>query len=242
MKVERGLIRSDYDWSLNLLRQLGRHHLPTLQHSFRTAQLMGRLTEQAEGTCPVFNELLRRYPRPDVVKLALFHDIGKIFVTDSILARTNNHLTHKDKALLHQHVPVGAAICNGFTGFPFPQRYFALMHHADRNATLGLNYLRQTDFPAYLLLQGLETIDWLAAVVDPARAYNGQVPLEAAVRQIQSAFRNTSLENDPRRIDPLWQAPFTAMINSGVDPARLPVPNNVDDIDSHWSRLVNRFG
>ena len=127
---------------------------------------------------------------------ALFHDIGKIGMPDSILTK-RELLSRKEQELMREHVTRGAEIVGKFA--PFRAAAPAIRHHHERWDGLGYpDQLRGDEIPLEAAIIGLgET--WDALTSD--RSYANALPLSEAMGALR-ADREKQLS--PLVVDAFW--------------------------------------
>jgi putative nucleotidyltransferase with HDIG domain len=112
---------------------------------------------------------------------ALFHDIGKIGMPDSILTKTD-HLTREETALMREHVTRGAEIVAKFP--QFRSAIPAIRHHHERWDGLGYpDGLAGDRIPLEAAIIGLADA-WDAMTTD--RPYSAALSLNEAMMQIRA--------------------------------------------------------
>jgi HD-GYP domain-containing protein (c-di-GMP phosphodiesterase class II) len=127
---------------------------------------------------------------------AVFHDIGKIGMPDSILTKTNQ-LTRDESALMHEHVTRGADIVGKFT--PFRDSVPAIRHHHERWDGLGYpDGLSGDDIPLEAAIIGLADA-WDAMTTD--RPYAVALSLNEAMAQIRAG---RGKQFNPAVVDAFW--------------------------------------
>jgi putative nucleotidyltransferase with HDIG domain len=127
---------------------------------------------------------------------ALFHDIGKIGMPDSILTK-HELLTREEQALMREHVTRGAEIVAKFA--PFRAAAPAIRHHHERWDGLGYpDHLRGEDIPLEAAIIGLGEA-WDAMTSD--RLYANGLSLSEAMAGIR-AGREKQLS--PAVVDAFW--------------------------------------
>jgi putative nucleotidyltransferase with HDIG domain len=128
---------------------------------------------------------------------ALFHDIGKIGMPDSILTKTDR-LTRKEQELMREHVTRGADIVSRFP--PFRGAVAAIRHHHERWDGRG--------YPAGL---AGEAIPIEAAIIGLAdawetmtsnRPYAAALSLSEALAEIRAGREK---QFSPMVVDALWK-------------------------------------
>jgi putative nucleotidyltransferase with HDIG domain len=128
---------------------------------------------------------------------ALFHDIGKIGMPDSILTK-HEQLTRDEQALMREHATRGAEIVAKFP--PFQAAALAIRHHHERWDGLGYpDRLAGEEIPLEAAIIGLaETWDALTT----NRPYANALSLSEAMAGIR-AGREKQLS--PVVVDAFWQ-------------------------------------
>ena len=127
---------------------------------------------------------------------ALFHDIGKIGMPDSILTK-HELLTREEQALMREHVTRGAEIVAKFA--PFRAAAPAIRHHHERWDGLGYpDQLSGEDIPLEAAIIGLGEA-WDAMTSD--RLYANALSLSEAMGGIRAA-REKQLS--PVVVDAFW--------------------------------------
>ena len=128
---------------------------------------------------------------------ALFHDIGKIGMPDSILTK-HDLLTREEEALMREHVTRGAEIVAKFP--PFRGAIPAIRHHHERWDGLGYpDRLAGEDIPLGAAIIGLAET-WDAMTTD--RPYAHALSLREAMAGIRAA-RGKQL--NPVVVDAFWE-------------------------------------
>src|SRR5947208_9263282 len=112
---------------------------------------------------------------------ALFHDIGKIGMPDSILTKTAQ-LTREESALMREHVTRGAEIVSRFP--PFQGSIPAIRHHHERWDGLGYpDGLAADAIPLEAAIIGLADA-WDAMTTD--RPYSAALSLNEAMMPVRA--------------------------------------------------------
>jgi putative nucleotidyltransferase with HDIG domain len=128
---------------------------------------------------------------------ALFHDIGKIGMPDSILTKTE-HLTRDEQALMREHVTRGADIVAKFP--QFRSSIPAIRHHHERWDGLGYpEGLAGDDVPLEAAIIGLADA-WDAMTTD--RPYAVSQTLNEAMMQIRAG---RGKQFSPAVVDAFWE-------------------------------------
>jgi putative nucleotidyltransferase with HDIG domain len=128
---------------------------------------------------------------------ALFHDIGKIGMPDSILTKTE-HLTRDEQALMREHVTRGAEIVAKFA--QFRNSIPAIRHHHERWDGLGYpDGLAGDDIPLEAGIIGLADA-WDAMTTD--RPYAAAQTLNEAMMQIRAG---RGKQFSPAVVDAFWE-------------------------------------
>jgi putative nucleotidyltransferase with HDIG domain len=128
---------------------------------------------------------------------ALFHDIGKIGMPDSILTKTD-HLTRDEQALMRQHVTRGADIVSKFP--QFRNAIPAIRHHHERWDGLGYpEGLAGNDIPLEAAIIGLADA-WDAMTTD--RPYAASQTLNEAMLQLRAGREK---QFNPAVVDAFWE-------------------------------------
>jgi putative nucleotidyltransferase with HDIG domain len=128
---------------------------------------------------------------------ALFHDIGKIGMPDSILTKTA-HLTRDESALMREHVTRGAEIVSKF--HQFRGAIPAIRHHHERWDGLGYpDGLAAEDIPLEAAIIGLADA-WDAMTTD--RPYAAALSLNEAMMQIRAG---RGKQFSPTVVDAFWE-------------------------------------
>jgi putative nucleotidyltransferase with HDIG domain len=128
---------------------------------------------------------------------ALFHDIGKIGMPDSILTK-HDLLTREEQALMREHVTRGAEIVAKFP--PFRGAIPAIRHHHERWDGVGYpDGLAGNDIPLEAAIIGLAEA-WDAMTTD--RPYANALSLSEAMAGIR-AGRGKQLS--PVVVDAFWE-------------------------------------
>jgi putative nucleotidyltransferase with HDIG domain len=128
---------------------------------------------------------------------ALFHDIGKIGMPDSILTKSE-HLTREEQALMREHVTRGADIVARFP--PFRSSVPAIRHHHERWDGLGYpDRLAGEDIPLEAGIVGLADA-WDTMTSD--RGYAPALSLGDALAEIRAG---RGKQFSPRVVDALWE-------------------------------------
>jgi putative nucleotidyltransferase with HDIG domain len=128
---------------------------------------------------------------------ALFHDIGKIGMPDSILSK-HDVLTRDEQALMREHVTRGAEIVGKFP--PFRGAIPAIRHHHERWDGLGYpDRLAGEDIPLEAAILGLAEA-WDAMTTD--RPYANALSLSEAMAAVR-AGRGKQLS--PVVVDAFWE-------------------------------------
>jgi putative nucleotidyltransferase with HDIG domain len=128
---------------------------------------------------------------------ALFHDIGKIGMPDSILTKQEK-LTREELELMREHVTRGAEILRKFPRFrgAIP----AIRHHHERWDGLGYpDRLAGENIPLEAAIIGLADA-WDAMTID--RAYADGLPLGDALEQVRV---QRGKQFSPVVVDAFWQ-------------------------------------
>jgi putative nucleotidyltransferase with HDIG domain len=112
---------------------------------------------------------------------ALFHDIGKIGMPDSILTKPEK-LTRAEAAVMREHVTRGAEIVSRISSLA--DSVPAILHHHERWDGLGYpDRLRETDIPVEAAIIAIAD-SWDAMTTD--RPYARALDMEEALFQIQA--------------------------------------------------------
>jgi putative nucleotidyltransferase with HDIG domain len=128
---------------------------------------------------------------------ALFHDIGKIGMPDSILTKTAQ-LTRDESAVMREHVTRGADIVARFPSFQ--SAIPAIRHHHERWDGLGYpDGLAGNDVPLEAAIIGLADA-WDAMTTD--RPYATALPLNEAMMQIRAGREK---QFNPAVVDAFWE-------------------------------------
>jgi putative nucleotidyltransferase with HDIG domain len=128
---------------------------------------------------------------------ALFHDIGKIGMPDSILTKTA-HLTRDEQALMREHVTRGADIVAKFP--QFRNAIPAIRHHHERWDGVGYpDGLAADDIPLEASIIGLADA-WDAMTTD--RPYAAAQSLNEAMMQIRAG---RGKQFNPAVVDAFWE-------------------------------------
>jgi len=128
---------------------------------------------------------------------ALFHDIGKIGMPDSILTK-NAQLTPAEAALMREHVTRGADIIAKFP--PFESAIPAIRHHHERWDGLGYpDGLAGDAVPLDAAIIGLADA-WDAMTTD--RPYATALSLNEAMMQIRAG---RGKQFNPAVVDAFWE-------------------------------------
>jgi putative nucleotidyltransferase with HDIG domain len=128
---------------------------------------------------------------------ALFHDIGKIGMPDSILTKTE-HLTRDEQALMREHVTRGADIVARFP--PFRSAVPGIRHHHERWDGRGYpDGLRGDEIPIEAAIIGLADA-WETITSD--RPYAAALSLSDAIAEIRVGREK---QFSPVVVDALWQ-------------------------------------
>ena len=128
---------------------------------------------------------------------ALFHDIGKIGMPDSILTKTD-HLTRDEQALMREHVTRGAEIVGKFP--QFRSSILAIRHHHERWDGVGYpDGLAGDDIPLEAAIIGLADA-WDAMTTD--RPYAAAQSLSDALVQIRAG---RGKQFSPAVVDAFWE-------------------------------------
>ena len=128
---------------------------------------------------------------------ALFHDIGKIGMPDSILTKTAQ-LTREESALMREHVTRGAEIVSRFP--PFQGSIPAIRHHHERWDCLGYpDGLAADAIPLEAAIIGLADA-WDAMTTD--RPYSAALSLNEAMMQIRAG---RGKQFSPAVVDAFWE-------------------------------------
>jgi putative nucleotidyltransferase with HDIG domain len=127
---------------------------------------------------------------------ALFHDIGKIGMPDSILTK-HDLLTRDEQALMREHVTRGAEIVAKFP--PFRGTVPAIRHHHERWDGLGYpDRLAGDDIPLEAAIIGLAE-SWDAMTTD--RPYAHALSLSEAMAGIRAG---SGKQLSPVVVDAFW--------------------------------------
>jgi HD-GYP domain-containing protein (c-di-GMP phosphodiesterase class II) len=128
---------------------------------------------------------------------ALFHDIGKIGMPDSILTKTGQ-LTRDESALMREHVTRGGDIVSKFPSFA--SSVPAIRHHHERWDGLGYpDGLSGEDIPLEAAIIGLADA-WDAMTTD--RPYAAALSLNEAMMQIRAG---RGKQFGPAVVDAFWE-------------------------------------
>jgi putative nucleotidyltransferase with HDIG domain len=128
---------------------------------------------------------------------ALFHDIGKIGIPDSILTKTEQ-LTRDEAALMREHVTRGAAIVAKFPSFA--SSVPAIRHHHERWDGVGYpDGQSGEDIPLEAAIIGLADA-WDAMTTD--RPYASALSLNEAMMQIRAG---RGKQFNPVVVDAFWE-------------------------------------
>jgi putative nucleotidyltransferase with HDIG domain len=128
---------------------------------------------------------------------ALFHDIGKIGMPDSILTKTA-HLTQEEQALMREHVTRGAEIVEKFP--PFQDAIPAIRHHHERWDGLGYpDSLAGDDIPLEAAIIGLADA-WDAMTTN--HPYANALSLSDALEQVRAG---RGKQFNPLVVDAFWE-------------------------------------
>ena len=128
---------------------------------------------------------------------ALFHDIGKIGMPDSILTK-HDLLTRDEEALMREHVTRGAEIVAKFP--PFRDAVPAIRHHHERCDGLGYpDRLAGEDIPLEAAIIGLAEA-WDAMTTD--RPYAPGLSLSQAMAGIRGG---SGKQWSPAVVDAFWE-------------------------------------
>jgi putative nucleotidyltransferase with HDIG domain len=128
---------------------------------------------------------------------ALFHDIGKIGMPDSILTKTEQ-LTRDESALMREHVTRGSEIVAKFARFE--SAIPAIRHHHERWDGLGYpDGMAGDDVPLEAAIIGLADA-WDAMTTD--RPYAAALSLNEAMMQIRAG---RGKQFNPAVVDAFWE-------------------------------------
>jgi putative nucleotidyltransferase with HDIG domain len=128
---------------------------------------------------------------------ALFHDIGKIGMPDSILTKTDL-LTRDEQAVMRQHVTRGAEIISKFP--QFRKAIPAIRHHHERWDGVGYpDGLAGDDIPLEAAIIGLADA-WDAMTTD--RPYAAAQSLNEAMMQLRAG---RGKQFNPAVVDAFWE-------------------------------------
>ena len=128
---------------------------------------------------------------------ALFHDIGKIGMPDSILTRPDR-LTRDEQTLMREHVTRGAEIVAKFA--PFRDAVPAIRHHHERWDGLGYpEGLKEEEIPIEAAIIGLADA-W--DTITSERGYAPALSLGDALAEIRAGREK---QFSPRVVDALWE-------------------------------------
>jgi putative nucleotidyltransferase with HDIG domain len=128
---------------------------------------------------------------------ALFHDIGKIGMPDSILTKSEQ-LTRDEAALMREHVTRGADIVSKFPSFA--SSVPAIRHHHERWDGLGYpDGMSGDDIPIEAAIIGLADA-WDAMTTD--RPYATALTLNEAMMQIRGG---RGKQFNPAVVDAFWE-------------------------------------
>jgi putative nucleotidyltransferase with HDIG domain len=128
---------------------------------------------------------------------ALFHDIGKIGMPDSILTK-HDLLTREEQALMHEHVTRGAEIVAKFP--PFREAVPAIRHHHERWDGEGYpDRLAGEEIPVEAAIIGLAEA-WDAMTTD--RPYAHALSLSEAMTGIRGG---SGKQWNPALGDAFWE-------------------------------------
>lgn len=127
---------------------------------------------------------------------ALFHDIGKIGMPDSILTKTDR-LTRGEQALMREHVTRGAEIVGRFP--PFRSAVPGILHHHERWDGRGYpDGLSGEDIPIEAAIIGLADA-W--ETITSNRPYAAALSLSDALAEIRAG---RGMQFSPVVVDALW--------------------------------------
>jgi putative nucleotidyltransferase with HDIG domain len=128
---------------------------------------------------------------------ALFHDIGKIGMPDSILTK-HEQLTREEAALMREHVTRGAEIVGKFP--PFQGAIPAIRHHHERWDGLGYpDRLAGDDIPLEAAIIGLAEA-WDGMTTD--HPYANALSLSDALEQVRAG---RAKQFSPVVVDAFWE-------------------------------------
>ena len=128
---------------------------------------------------------------------ALFHDVGKIGMPDSILTKPDR-LTREEQELMREHVTRGAEIVSKFP--PFEDAAPGIRHHHERWDGLGYpDGLAGEDIPLEAAIIGLADA-W--DTITSNRGYAPASSLGEALAEIRAGYGK---QFSPRVVDALWE-------------------------------------
>jgi putative nucleotidyltransferase with HDIG domain len=128
---------------------------------------------------------------------ALFHDIGKIGMPDSILTKPDR-LTREEQAVMREHVTRGAEIVSKFP--PFREAAAGIRHHHERWDGRGYpDGLAGEDIPLEASIIGLADA-W--DTITSERGYAPALSLGDALAEIRAGRGN---QFDARVVDAVWE-------------------------------------
>lgn len=156
----------------DLIAQLGQHHPPSSDHSWRVAAVVMAIVGRAPsyGLAPA-----------DAILAGLLHDIGKLKIPATILC-SPDRLGPVELRLVRAHPRAGAEILLR-SGMPANSINGALFHHEHWN---GLGYpggLAGLAIPRVARL--VSVADVLVAMVEPGRQYREPLPIPDATERLE---------------------------------------------------------
>jgi putative nucleotidyltransferase with HDIG domain len=149
---------------------------------------------------------------------AIFHDIGKIGMPDSILTK-HERLTHEEAELMREHVTRGAEIVRRFP--PFQGTMPAIRHHHERWDGLGYpDRLAGDEIPLEAAIIGLADA-WDTMTTE--HPYANALSLSDALEQVRAG---RGKQFSPMVVDAFWEVAKRRpadVLPSGEPPATVAV-------------------
>ena len=125
-------------------------------------------------------EIRKKINRKRLVKAARLHDIGKLFISDTIINKPNN-LTDDEYEIIKQHAAIGAEILNKTSHTDLSN--VAFCHHEWIN---GNGYYHVKDEHIPLEAKIITICDAFSALVNN-RPYRKGMPIDEALNRIKEA-------------------------------------------------------
>jgi putative nucleotidyltransferase with HDIG domain len=205
--ADMGLIRGKGDNSLRLLEQRNRE---LEQGLLETIETLNDAVEARDPYTAGHSQRVRRValavgralelPEERLAALetaALFHDVGKVGMPDSILTKPER-LTREEQTQMREHVTRGAEIVSKFP--PFQDAAAGIRHHHERWDGLGYpDGLAGDDIPLEAAIIGLADA-WDTITSD--RRYAPALSLGDALAEIRAG---RGKQFSPSVVDALWE-------------------------------------